>query len=292
MNVLVTGANGQLGMSLRRLAAGAPDRYIFTDINTVQGYETLYLDITNIEAVRITCDSEQVDAIINCAGYTNVDGAEDDVQMSDLLNRQAPEILASVAKERGAVLIHISTDYVFDGKTPHPYTESASPNPLNVYGTTKLAGDRCVAESGCRYLIFRTSWMYSPYGKNFARAMLRLFHEKPVISVVYDQVGSPTYAPDLAAFIVEIIASGKIFRNSGIFNYSSEGAVSWYDFAKAIHRLSGASCEVVPCLTEEYSSKVERPRYSVLDKSKVKSVFGVKIPYWEKSLERFFKDIK
>lgn len=293
MNILVTGANGQLGMSLRKaLASGAADRYVFTDINALPGYETLYLDIANLDAVRITCESEQIDVIVNCAGYTNVDNAEDDMQMADLLNNKAAGVLAEVARERDAVLIHFSTDYVFDGRAAVPYSEKSPHNPLNVYGTTKSEGERTIEASGCKYLIFRISWLYSPYGRNFASTMLRLFKERPSVSVVYDQVGSPTYAPDLAGFLADIIASRKILRHIGTFNYSSEGAVSWYDFAKAIHRLSGnTSCELLPCRSDEFPTKAERPHYSVLDKSLVKSTFGIKVPYWETSLEKLFSKI-
>ena len=291
MNVLVTGANGQLGMSIRELAGGYRDRFIFTDVNSVPGLETVYLDITNPDAVRIICDSEQVDVIVNCAGYTAVDAAEDDFQMADLLNHQAPGILGGIARERDAALIHISTDFVFDGRAGLPYPDDAPLSPLSVYGSTKAAGERVVASSLCRHIIFRTAWLYSIYGRNFAKTMLNLFKERPLVKVVYDQIGSPTYAPDLASAILKVISSGDVVRHQGIFNYSSQGAVSWYDFAKAIHRLSGLKmCDVEPCLSAEFPQKAERPRYSVLDKTLVAKTFGVHVPYWEDSLERFFTD--
>lgn len=291
MNILVTGANGQLGMALRAVARDSADRWIFTDILQTPGIETVYLDVTDEAAVRIVCGSEKVDVIVNCAGYTDVDKAEDDPATADLLNRRAPACLAAAAAASGAFLIHISTDYVFRGDRPVPYTEEVSPDPTGVYGATKLAGERAVLASGCRYLILRTAWLYSPWGRNFVKTMLRLMDSRPSLLVVYDQVGSPTYAPDLAGLIGGIIAR-RDFDSPGIYHYSGEGAVSWYDFAMAIRDLAGlASCDVRPCLTAEYPTKARRPAYSVLDKAKVRRTFGCRIPHWRISLERCLKEL-
>ena len=285
MNILVTGANGQLGTALREASRGSSDRWIFTDVTQFPGVETVSLDITDPTALQIVCDSEQVDVLVNCAAYTAVDKAEDDHAMADLLNRQAAANLAAVAMSRDATLIHISTDYVFRGDKSFPYGEEDAPDPTGVYGSTKLAGERAVIASGCKYLIFRTAWLYSPWGKNFVRTMLQLLATRPLLSVVCDQVGTPTYAPDLAALIVSVI-SRRMLDRTGIYHYTDEGVISWYDFTMAIRQLSGlAGCEVRPCLSAEYPTKAERPHYSVLDKSKVRAAFGLRIPYWRDSLE-------
>lgn len=284
MNVLVTGANGQLGTEIREVSAGSRNRYLFSDVISYPGTETLHLDITNQDAVRIVCESEQVDVIVNCAGYTNVDKAEDEPAMAELLNSVAVGNLAKVAGDRGATLIHISTDYVFQGDRPEPCREDWPTFPLGVYGSTKLSGEKEIEKSGCRSLLFRTAWLYSPYGKNFVKTIRQLTAERPLIKVVFDQIGTPTYARDLAKVIVNII-DDNLLKNTGIYHYSNEGAVSWYDFAKAICELSGHTCEVQPCHTEEFPSKARRPRFSVLDKSKVKQVFGIEIPYWRDSLK-------
>lgn len=284
MNVLVTGACGQLGSEIRELAAASPHRFIFSDVTAAPGQEIVHLDITNIDAVRIVCDSEQVDVIVNCAAYTAVDRAEDEPEMAELLNATAVSCLAEVAAERGAVLVHISTDYVFQGDTPVPCSEDMPTAPIGVYGSTKLAGERAVAKSGCRSLVFRTAWLYSPFGKNFVKTMLSLTASRPGIKVVSDQVGTPTYARDLATLIVGIIDRGQL-GHTGIYHYSNEGAVSWYDFAQAICELAGHTCDIQPCRTEEYPSKAPRPRYSVLDKTKVKRTFGITVPYWRDSLK-------
>ncbi len=307
LNILVTGANGQLGSELRNVTAGSEDRYIFSDINRAPGVETLFLDITNIDAVRIVCDSEDIDVIINCAGYTNVDKAEDDLAMADLLNRQAVGNLAAVAAERDAALVHISTDYVFRGDATCPYREADVPCPQGVYGNTKYAGERAVRDSGCRHLILRTAWLYSPFGHNFVKTMLRLTAEKRELKVVYDQVGCPTYSLDLACFIFNLLTDRRfdVFGTGGgedgLFHFSNEGAISWYDFACAIMKLGAEadaargleirSCRILPCLSEEYPSKVKRPHFSVFDKSKVKRTFGISIPHWHDSLESFMKRI-
>lgn len=285
MNILVTGANGQLGNSIRRLGALTAHRFIFTDVTGQEGNETVHLDITDIDTLRLVVVSEQVDIIINCAAYTNVDGAEDDERTADLLNRQAPQNLATVAKEQGCSLIHISTDYVFGGVRSTPIPPDDTTGPQSAYGRTKLAGETAIAASGCSYVIIRTAWLYSEYGRNFVKTILRLTEANEKVKVVYDQVGSPTYAGDLAAAIMRIVE--KWDRNtSGIYHYTDEGAVSWYDFAWEINDLSGHSCNVQPCLSADFPSKVNRPHYSVLDKSAIKDTFGVEIPYWKDSLRK------
>ena len=285
MNILVTGANGQLGTELRNLSAASKNRYIFTDVNELPGVETLHLDATDLDAVRIVADTEGVDAIINCAAYTNVDGAESDHGLCDLLNRQLPANLAAVAKERKVLLVHISTDYVFGGNASVPYKEDSVPDPTGVYGATKLLGENAIQSSGCKYLILRTAWLYSPYGKNFVKTMLRLTAERDSLKVVFDQVGTPTYAEDLARVIVDLVDGGKVLE-SGIFNYTNEGVTSWYDFARAICQLGGNRCDIQPCHSDEFPSKVHRPHYSVLDKTKIKNTYAIRIPYWLDSLER------
>ncbi len=291
MNILVTGANGQLGTELRNVTAGSRNNYIFSDVTSLPGVETLNLDITNIDAVRIVCDSEKVDVIVNCAAYTNVDKAEDEPSMAMLLNCTAAGNLAKVAAERDAALIHISTDYIFHGDIPMPCKEDWPTDPLGVYGSTKLAGEKEIERSGCRSVILRTAWLYSPYGKNFVKTMLRLTEERDSLNVVFDQIGTPTYAYDLASLITRIIEDGQLDK-TGIYHFSNEGAVSWYDFAKAISEIGGTTCDIRPCHTEEYPSKARRPRFSVLDKTKVKETFKVTIPYWRDSLADCIKRIK
>ena len=291
MNILVTGANGQLGREIRNASAGSPHRFIFTDVSQAPDVETVYLDITNPDAIRIICRSEDIDVIVNCAAYTDVEKAESDLTFADLLNHTAAAYLATVAKERGATLIHISTDYVFDGEANVPYRESDEPSPLGAYGMTKYAGERSILNSGCRYMIFRTAWLYSPYGKNFVKTMLQLTAERDSLKVVFDQVGTPTYASDLAGLIFKVIDENMLDRQ-GIYHFSNEGAISWYDFAKAICEIGGNTCDIKPCHTEDYPSKAERPRFSVLDKTKVKETFGITIPYWRDSLVECVKRIK
>lgn len=283
MNILVTGANGQLGTELRNVTVGSRDKYIFSDVISLPGVETLNLDITDIDAVRIVCESERIDVIVNCAAYTNVDKAEDEPSMAMLLNCTAAGNLAKVTAERDATLIHISTDYVFNGDIPAPCTEDWPTDPLGLYGSTKLAGEKEIEKSGCRSIIIRTAWLYSPYGKNFVKTMLRLTEERDSLKVVFDQVGTPTYARDLATLITKIIEDNQLGK-TGIYHFSNEGAISWYDFAKAICELGGNTCDIRPCHTEEYPSKARRPRFSVLDKTKIKETFGVEIPYWRDSL--------
>lgn len=291
MNILVTGSNGQLGNEIRRLSAGSGHNFIFTDVAEQEGVETVKLDITDISTVRLVAESESVDVIVNCAAYTNVDKAEDDEETADLLNNRAPENLAIVAKECGAALIHISTDYVFGGDRSTPIKEEETPSPESAYGRTKLAGEKAVRATGCKYIIIRTAWLYSPYGKNFLKTMRNLTSANRTVKVVFDQVGTPTCAADLAALILHIIDNGQLDR-TGIYHFSNEGAVSWFDFAHEICTLSGNDCEIVPCLSSEFPSKVKRPHYSVLDKGKVREVFGFVPPYWRDSLEKCIERLR
>lgn len=283
MNILITGANGQLGTEMRNVAANSTDRYLFTDVAE--------LDITDAAAVERLISSEEVKVIVNCAAYTNVDRAEDDEITADLLNHQAVSILAQAAARHDATLIHISTDYVFDGQSYVPYREDAPTAPTGAYGRTKLAGEQAVIESGCRYLIFRTAWLYSPYGKNFVKTMMKLTAEKDTISVVFDQVGTPTCAADLAALIHKVITDRMLDRQ-GIYHFSDEGVISWYDFAVAIRDLCGQTCDIRPCHSDEFPSNVHRPHYSVLDKTKVKNTFGITVPYWKDSLKATLAELK
>ncbi|MBR6001479.1 MAG: dTDP-4-dehydrorhamnose reductase [Bacteroidales bacterium] len=281
--ILVTGAAGQLGSEMRNLAPASKDRYIFSDVAVIPGVETVRLDITDIDAVRLVCDSEKVDVIVNCAAYTNVDKAESDAAMADLLNNKAAGNLARVAAERGALLVHVSTDYVFGGDACRPYVEDSPTSPLGVYGATKLLGEEAVKASGCKYLIFRTAWLYSPYGKNFVKTMIQLTAERDSLKVVADQVGTPTYAADLASVIVKAISDG---RRTGVYHFTDEGVCSWFDFACAIRDLAGNKCDIAPCRSEDYPSKAARPHYSVLDKTKVRSDFSISIPHWYESLKK------
>ena len=285
MNVLVTGSNGQLGTELRRLALDSPHHFIFTDINSLPGVETVYLDISDRASIDIIAESEKVDIIVNCAAYTDVERAESEIDMAMLLNHQAVENLAGAAASRDAALIHISTDYVFSDEGNLPIREDAVPAPKGVYGSTKLAGEKALQKSACRSVIVRTSWLYSPYGRNFVKTMRSLMRSGRELKVVYDQLGCPTYAADLADALMHIIHGPRIEGNT-IYHYSDEGAVSWYDFAQAIRELSGYDCRVVPCLTGEYPTKARRPHYSVLDKSAIKRAYRLEIPYWRDSLAR------
>lgn len=275
--ILVTGSNGQLGNEMRLAAASSTHHYIFTDVAE--------LDITDAEAVLRAVRDEKVDVIVNCAAYTNVDKAEDDEATADLLNHRAVANLARAAAEVGAVLIHISTDYVFQGTGCVPCVEEQPTEPLGVYGRTKLAGEEAVRTSGCRYMIFRTAWLYSEFGRNFVKTMQQLTAERDMLQVVFDQVGTPTYAADLAALISHIIEADMLDRE-GIYHYSNEGVCSWYDFAKEICEQSGNVCHIRPCHSDEFPSKVRRPHFSVLDKTKVKATFGVEVPHWKESLRR------
>ena len=283
-NVLVTGGNGQLGMSLRNVAPS----WIYTDVS--EGPDTEYLDITDLEAVRNMVSSRGIEAIVNCAAYTNVDAAEDNPSLAELLNAKAVENLAMAMKESGGVLVHISTDYVF-GKEPYnvPCREDQRGTPTGVYGLTKLHGEQAVQRTGCRYAIIRTAWLYSEYGRNFVKTMLNLTATRPTLKVVFDQVGTPTYAGDLAMVIVKMLESGK----EGIYHFSNEGVCSWYDFTKMIAEYAGnLACDIQPCHSDEFPSKVHRPSYSVLDKTKIKETLGIQIPYWTDSLKRCVKALK
>ena len=285
MNVLVTGSNGQLGTELRRLALDSPHHFIFTDINSLPGVETVYLDISDRASIDIIAESEKVDIIVNCAAYTDVERAESEIDMAMLLNHQAVENLAGAAASRDAALIHISTDYIFSGEGNLPIREDAVPAPKGVYGSTKLAGEKAIQKSACRSVIVRTSWLYSPYGRNFVKTMRRLMQESGQIRVVYDQVGSPTYAADLADALMQIIQGPRI-EGKAVYHYSDEGAVSWYDFAQAIREISGFDCKIIPCRSEDYPTKARRPHYSVLDKSAIKQAYKLEIPYWRDALAR------
>ena len=277
MNILITGANGQLGRSLRRLGGVSPHNYLFTDVAE--------LDITDAAAVLRTVEERRIDVIVNCAAYTDVERAEEDEPRADLLNHKAAGNLAAAAKATGATLFHVSTDYVFDGTAHTPYTEDGTPSPLGAYGRTKLAGERAVMASGCRYLIFRTAWLYSEYGNNFLKTMLRLTAEKERLNVVFDQAGTPTYAGDLAMTIFSIVEGGYFAGNEGLYHFSNEGVASWYDFAAEIAAAAGHDkCRIRPCRTAEFPTKAARPAYSVLDKSKIKETFGLEIPHWRESM--------
>ena len=280
MKIIVTGSMGQLGHAVRKLSSGSDHEYVFTDINDSEGVSRL--DITDKEAVRGMVDG--ADVIVNCAAYTDVNGAEGNEALAMKVNAEAAGILAEAAREAGALLMHVSTDYVFDGKGNVPYDEDAQPSPVNAYGRTKLEGEKAIAASGCRYMIFRTSWLYSDVGKNFYLTMNRLTAEKPELKVVMDQAGTPTNAYDLAFLICHIIETDMLDK-TGVYNYSNDGVCSWYDFAREINNMLGHTCRVEPCRTDEFPSPAQRPQYSVLDKSKVKRTFGVEVPHWRESLQ-------
>lgn len=274
--ILVTGANGQLGSEMRRLGMASPNEYIFTDVAE--------LDITDKAAVMAFAEHNHINVIVNCAAYTNVDKAEDDEATAELINATAVRNLAEAAKEVDATLFHVSTDYVFgaDGNTPR--SEDMPTNPLGVYGCTKLRGEQAIAEIGAKAIIIRTAWLYSEYGNNFLKTMLRLTKEKETLSVVFDQVGTPTYAGDLAMTIFSLIEGDYYKGNEGIYHFSNEGVCSWYDFAREIATAMGHTCQINPCHSSEFPSKVTRPPYSVLDKTKIKKTFGVDIPHWRESM--------
>lgn len=293
MNILVTGANGQLGNEIRIVANGSSDTYIYTDVVEIEGVKTSLLDITSLDAVRKIVKENDVKCIINCAAYTNVDKAESDEAMCELLNAQAVDNLAIAMKEADGILVHVSTDYVFGGDPYNtPCKEDQKGTPTGVYGRTKLQGEQNILASGCHHIIIRTAWLYSEFGKNFLKTMLNLTATKPQLKVVFDQVGTPTYAYDLAKVIYEIISNRKFEGNDGIYHYSNEGVCSWYDFTKMIAEYAGhTKCEIHPCHSEEFPSAVKRPAYSVLDKTKIKATFGVEIPYWTESLKNCMRNI-
>ena len=310
MKILVTGGCGQLGMCLRRSFADAQDdnsvilngvknlSVVYTDV--LEAPDTLFLDITDIAAVKAFVAEHQIDTIINCAAYTNVDAAEDNEPLAELLNAKAVENLAVAMKEVDGLLVHISTDYVF-GAEPYntPCREDQKGTPTGAYGRTKLHGEEAILRSGVRHVIIRTAWLYSEFGKNFVKTMLRLTAEKPSLKVVFDQVGTPTYAGDLAEAIVAILCHSNPCHSerseesvTGIYHFSNEGVCSWYDFARMIAEYSGhTACDIQPCHSDEFPSKVHRPAYSVLDKTKIKGTFGLRIPYWTDSLKKCVRNL-
>ena len=294
MHILVTGGNGQLGNEMRQVARNSTDKYIFTDVVAPEGVDTTLLDITDLEAVRALVKQENISCIINCAAYTNVDKAETDEAFCEKLNAEAPENLAKAMKEVGGLLVHISTDYVFGGDPYNtPCREEQQGTPTGVYGKTKLLGEQKIEATGVDYLIFRTAWLYSEYGKNFCKTMLNLTATKPTLKVVFDQAGTPTYAYDLALAIYTIVSERKYVGNTGIYHYSNEGVCSWFDFTKMIAELSGQTdCDIQPCHSNEFPSPVKRPAYSVLDKTKFKETFGLKVPYWVDSLKVCIRNLK
>ena len=335
MTILVTGANGQLGNEMRIISNDSSDKYIFTDVNQVEGVETSFLDITDLDAVSRCVAENNVSAIVNCAAYTNVDAAETNEALAEKLNAEAPENLAIAMKEVDGLLIQISTDYVF-GKEPYnvPCKEDQTGTPTGVYGLTKLHGEQKIIATGCKHVIIRTAWLYSEFGKNFCKTMMNLTATKPQLKVVFDQVGTPTYALDLAEAIVVVLndyaasvisterdsfvisternssvisterdssvisterqrVEKSTYHKSGIYHYSNEGVCSWYDFTKMIAEYNGTtSCDIQPCHSNEFPSPVTRPSYSVLDKTKIKETFGVKVPYWTDSLKKCIANLK
>lgn len=300
MNILITGANGQLGNEMRIIAKTSNDNYIFTDVNQIEGVETTFLDITDLQAIRQIVADKAVDAIVNCAAYTNVDAAEGNEALAEKLNAEAPENLAKAMKEAGGLLVQISTDYVF-GKEPYniPCREDQKGTPTGVYGMTKLHGEQKIATTGCKHVIIRTAWLYSEFGKNFCKTMMNLTATKPQLKVVFDQCGTPTYALDLANAIACVLADyskeieSDIYTKTGIYHYSNEGVCSWYDFTKIIAEYNGTTaCDVQPCHSNEFPTPVTRPAYSVLDKTKIKEAFGISIPYWTNSLKQCISNLK
>ena len=282
MRILVTGANGQLGNEMQVLAKENPQHtYYFTDVQE--------LDICDKQAVWTYMAEKQIELVVNCAAYTAVDKAEDNQELAYKLNCEAPKQLASAAQANGAAMIQVSTDYVFDGTAHTPYTEDCNPCPDSVYGTTKLEGEKEVMNHCEQAVVIRTAWLYSTFGNNFVKTMLRLGKERDSLGVVFDQIGTPTYANDLARAIYAIINKGIV---RGIYHFSNEGVCSWYDFAKEICDLSGNVCDIQPCHSDEFPSKVKRPHFSVLDKTKVKSTFGITVPYWKDSLQKCIHELK
>ena len=299
MNILVTGANGQLGNEMRIISKDTNDSYTFTDVVEVEGVETTILDITDAESIRKIVKEKDIRCIVNCAAYTNVDKAESDEALCRKLNAEAPKLLAEAMKEVNGLLIQISTDYVF-GADPYntPCREDQKGTPTGVYGQTKLEGEENIKAVGCDYVIIRTAWLYSEYGKNFVKTMLNLTATKPKLTVVFDQAGTPTYAYDLAVAIKTVLADyGKEnptdgYSKAGIYHFSNEGVCSWYDFTKKIAELAEhTACDIEPCHSDEFPSPVKRPAYSVLDKTKIKETFGLKVPYWTDSLKVCMKNM-
>lgn len=307
MNILVTGANGQLGNEMRILAQQSKDKYVFTDVTQAEGVQTEYLDITDLQAVRSAVAEHGVQAIVNCAAYTNVDAAESNEDLAQKLNAEAPENLAKAIAEVGGLLVHVSTDYVF-GAEPYntPCREDQTGTPTGVYGLTKLRGEQKIQAAGCNHVIIRTAWLYSEFGKNFCKTMMNLTATKPQLKVVFDQVGTPTYALDLARAIEVVLedfaaekagpmsdTSSASYTKTGIYHYSNEGVCSWYDFTKMIAEYNGTTaCDIQPCHSNEFPSPVKRPSYSVLDKTKIKETFGISVPYWTDSLKICIGNLK
>ena len=276
MNILITGCNGQLGNEMQLLEEANPQHtYFNTDV--------VELDITDSAAIEKFVNENQIDGIVNCAAYTAVDKAEDNQELCRLLNTVAPGYLAAAVEKRGGWLIQVSTDYVFDGTNHTPYTEDEPTCPNSVYGSTKLDGEKAAQQACSRTMIVRTAWLYSTFGNNFVKTMIRLGKEKPELGVIFDQIGTPTYARDLAVALFAAINQGVV---PGIYHFSNEGVISWYDFTKAIHRIAGiSSCHVRPLHTAEYPTPANRPHYSVLDKTKIKQTYNIEVPYWEESLK-------
>jgi dTDP-4-dehydrorhamnose reductase len=318
MTILVTGANGQLGNEMRIVSKNSEDRYIFTDVVDASEEsiamlkklagddiktDTVHLDITNLDAIRSVVNENDVNVIVNCAAYTNVDAAEDHQELAELLNAKAPENLAVAMKEVNGLLVHISTDYVFGGDPYNtPCKEDQKGKPTGVYGLTKLHGEENIQATGVNHLIFRTAWLYSEFGKNFVKTMLNLTETKPQLKVVFDQVGTPTYARDLADVIIVAIEDYKNsitdnrsplnYTKSGIYHFSNEGLCSWFDFTKMIAEIAGnTNCDIQPCHSDEFPSPVKRPAYSVLDKARVKESFGIEVPYWTDSLKSYIRNL-
>lgn len=300
MKILVTGANGQLGREMRIVSRDTDHEFVFTDVVEAEGVQTTRLDITDLEAVRRTVREEQIDCIVNCAAYTNVDKAESDEAFCRVLNAEAPRNLAQAIKEVNGLLLHISTDYVFGGDPYNtPCREDQKGTPTGVYGQTKLEGEQYILGMGCKYVILRTAWLYSEFGRNFVKTMLNLTSTKPQLKVVFDQAGTPTYAYDLALAIRTILAdyaasdTTQGYAKGGIYHYSNEGVCSWFDFTKMIAALAGnTACDIQPCHSDEFPSPVKRPAYSVLDKTKIKETFGLRIPYWVDSLKICMDNLK
>ena len=302
MNILVTGANGQLGNEMRIVAKSLSHNFLFTDVSQQDGVETTYLDITNLDDIRKMVNEHNINVIVNCAAWTNVDGAEDPEKYAlvEKLNATAPENLAKAMAEVDGWLVQISTDYVF-GKEPYntPCKEDQKGTPTGVYGATKLLGEQKVIATGCKHMIIRTAWLYSEFGKNFCKTMLALTASKPQLKVVFDQCGTPTYALDLANAIVKMLEKPVV----GTYHFSNEGVCSWYDFTKMIQQIAveletrnqkpetHGSCDVQPCHSDEFPSPVKRPAYSVLDKTSIKETFGVNVPYWTDSLRKCIANI-
>lgn len=285
MKILVTGAKGQLGCEIKNTISQSIHSYLFAKKEE--------LDITDMQALLNYITINKIDIIVNCAAYTDSEKAEDNFEKANLTNNIAIKELALICKEHNITLIHISSDYVLAGSRNSPYTEEYNPTKaINVYGITKLAGEKAIKETGCKSLIFRTSWLYSSYGVNFVKKMRCLLSQKDNLKVIFDQIGTPTYAKDLALLIYKVIEENLIEGKEGIYNFSNEGVCSWYDFAKEISDLSGYTCNIQPCHTEEFPSKVKRPYFSVLDKTKVKKTFNIEIPYWKDSLKKCIKEIE